>query len=151
MSFPFIEDTEAEVIEILRRNRPGGDGIRGCHGQLEVYAHALHHAVIAPLLTRLHADGLISEVDDKGHDTPFMSGWNRVIGMRRLRPNMLRPAVLVQAGRLGIIRPGDHQVGIADDAFISSDFEEKLACRCVEPVFRVAPVASVCRHGADLS
>lgn len=71
-------DFDAAVREILAQNRPGTK-VRGCHSQMEIYAHRIHHAVVAPLLRELHREGRIGPVEDHGHDLEFTQAWNRLI------------------------------------------------------------------------
>lgn len=79
MPIPTIEDFEDKILEIMKENRPGGEGIRGCNNHLDVYDYLFHHELIAPLLKQAHDKGLIGPIDDKGHDTEFKTAWNRVI------------------------------------------------------------------------
>lgn len=71
-------DFDGAIREILAQNRPGAQ-LRGCHSHMEIYAHRIHHAVVAPLLRELHKEGRIGPVEDHGHDLEFTQAWNRLI------------------------------------------------------------------------
>lgn len=75
---PTAADIEDQLTAILKQNRPGTQ-IRGCMGHLEVLSRLVQKEILEPLLKARGDAGLVSPLNDLGHDTSFASSWNRAI------------------------------------------------------------------------
>ena len=75
---PSATEIEMQLRTIVAES-PTEPHLNGCESPLEVYAYHLQKKIIEPLLIALAAEGIVSPLDDLGHDTGFVQAWNRAL------------------------------------------------------------------------
>ncbi|MEP3667045.1 MAG: hypothetical protein ABJN42_09975 [Roseibium sp.] len=75
MQIQTADDIREELKKIFQSDEVR-DGVRGCHGTLQVYARLVQKRIVEPMLSERGADVTF---DDLGHDTPFKSCWNKAV------------------------------------------------------------------------
>ncbi|MBW3243277.1 hypothetical protein KUV57_11270 [Epibacterium sp. DP7N7-1] len=75
---PSATEIETQMRTIVAES-PTEPSLNGCDSPLEVYAYHLQKQIIEPLMAARAAEGLVSPLDDLGHDTAFVQAWNRAV------------------------------------------------------------------------